>query len=145
MKLLHKIVLLFVIYTLNSLSANAVDMICKFAEYNEKVPEVKVHDIKIHIFFDDEKTNIGYVYFGKKKKVDSVLDYNFDYLLFKIKYHYDYGKTDVIYRVDRVTNKINTIRSEVVNGNRSYTVYYKGVGTCEVMTKQDLQNIRTKR
>ena len=68
MKLLHKIVLLFVIFTLNSLSANAVDMICNFAEYNEKVPEVKVHDIKIHIFFDDDKTNIGYVYFGKKKK-----------------------------------------------------------------------------
>ena len=51
--------------------------------------------------------------------------------MFKIKYHYDYGKTDVTYKIDRVTNEIKTYRSEVVNGNRSYTVYYKGVGTCQ--------------
>ena len=94
MKLLHKIVLLLALFTFSSVSVQAMDLICNFSEYNEKVPDKKVHDIRIHIFYDDDKTNIGYVYFGKKKKVDSVIDYNWDYLLFKIKYHYDYGKTD---------------------------------------------------
>lgn len=135
MKLLYKIVLLLILFTTNPLSAMAGDLYCSFAEYNEKVPDQKVHDIKIHVFFDDDKTNIGYVYFGKKKKVDSVIDYNYDYLLFKIKYTYDYGKTDVTYKIDRVTNEIRTYRSEVVNGNRSYTVYYKGVGKCEVLPR----------
>ncbi len=131
MKLLHKIVLLLALFTFSSVSVQAMDLICNFSEYNEKVPDKKVHDIRIHIFYDDDKTNIGYVYLGKNKKVDSVIDYNWDYLLFKIKYHYDYGKTDVTYKIDRVTNEIKTYRSEVVNGNRSYTVYYKGVGTCQ--------------
>ena len=135
MKFLHKIILLFAIFTYLPLSANAGDMYCSISEYNEKVPDKKVHDIKIHIFFDDEKTNIGYVYFGKKKKVDSVIDYNYDYLLFKIKYAYDYGRTDVTYKIDRVTREIKTYRIEVVNGNRSYTVYYKGVGKCETLPR----------
>lgn len=124
------------------LSASAVDMMCTFDEVNEKVPDIKVHNIRIHVFFNDDKNSVGYVHFGKNKKVDSVIDYNYDFLIFKIKYHYAFGKTDVMYKIDRVSNEISTYRSEVVNGNPSYTVYYKGLGKCEVIPRGALKSQR---
>jgi len=111
---------------------------CKFEEYNVNIPDVKAHDLHIHIKFDDNKNTISYVYFGKTKKVDNIVDYNYEYLLFKIKYKYSFGNTDVLYRLDRDTNKITTEREEIVNSNRSYVARYKGYGTCEIIPRRRL-------
>lgn len=138
MKYFCRILLLLLLFISVNLSANAVDLMCKFEEYNVKIPDVKAHDLHIHIKYNDNKNTISYVYFGKTKKVDNIVDYNYEYLLFKIKYKYSFGNTDVLYRIDRGTNKITTEREEIVNSNRSYVARYKGYGTCEIIPRRRL-------
>ena len=121
-----------------NLTAKAVDLMCKFEEYNLKIPDEKAHDLHIHIKFDDNKNTISYVYFGKVKKVDHVIDYNYEFLLFKIRYKYSFGSTDVLYKFDRATNEITIERDEILNSNRSYVAKYKGYGTCEIIPKRKL-------
>lgn len=136
MKNIFRVFLILVLFLSVNLTANAVDLMCKFEEYNVKIPEIKAHDLHIHIKFDDNKNTISYVYFGKVKKVDNIIDYNYEFLLFKIKYKYSFGNTDVVYRIDRGTNNITTEREEIVNSNRSYVATYKGYGKCEIIPKK---------
>lgn len=141
MNKLLKIYFSIILYSLLCTPANAVDMLCEFEEYNVKIPDVKAHDIHIHIKFNDNKNTISYVHFGKIKKVDSIVDYNYEYLLFKIKYKYSFGNTDVLYKIDRVTNQITVDRSEVLNANRSYTAKYKGYGKCEIIPRKNIPKL----
>ena len=52
---------MFLLFVSINLSANAVDLMCKFEEYNVNIPDVKAHDLHIHIKFDDNKNTISYV------------------------------------------------------------------------------------
>ena len=138
MRHIFRLFLVLFLYISFNLTANAVDLLCNFEEYNVKIPDVKAHDLHIHIKYNDNKNTISYIYFGKTKKVDNIVDYNYEYLLFKIKYKYSFGNTDVLYRIDRGTNKITTEREEIVNSNRSYVARYKGSGTCEIIPRRRL-------
>jgi len=141
MRYLSKILFCFAIYISLSIPVNAVDMLCNFEEYNVKIPDVKAHDIHIHIRFNDDKNTISYIHFGKVKKVDNIIDYNYEYLLFKIKYKYSFGNTEVLYKIDRSTNQITVDRNEVLNSNRSYIAKYKGYGKCEIIPRRNIPKL----
>lgn len=141
MKNIFRFFLVFILFVSVNLSANAVDLMCQFEEYNIKIPEVKAHDLHIHIKYDDRKNTISYVHFGKVKKVDSIVDYNYKSLTFKINYKYPFGSTDVLYKLDRGTNELTTDRNEILNANRSYIAKYKGYGTCEIIPKRKVPKL----
>ena len=138
MKSVFKILFGIILLSSLGLSANAVDLRCEFEEYNLKIPEKKAHDLHIHVKYNDKKHSISYIHFGKEKKVDNVVDFNYEYLMFKIKYKYPFGYTDVLYKIDRTTNEITIDREEVLNANRSYIAKYKGYGKCEIIPKRKL-------
>lgn len=139
MKNILKLLFAFILFLFINNTASAVDLQCKFDEYNLKIPDVVAHNLHIHIKYDDNKNTISYVHFGKVKKVDNVVDYNYEYLLFKIKYKYSFGYTDVLYKIDRITNEITIDREEVLNANRSYIAKYKGYGKCEIIPKRNVK------
>jgi len=139
MKNILKLLFAFILFLLINNTASAVDLQCKFDEYNLKIPDVVAHNLHIHVKYDDNKNTISYVHFGKVKKVDNVVDYNYEYLLFKIKYKYSFGYTDVLYKIDRITNEITIDREEVLNANRSYIAKYKGYGKCEIIPKRNVK------
>ena len=136
MKNIYKFLSGIILLMFFNLPSEAVDLMCKFDEYNLKVPETIAHNLHIHVKFDDKKNTISYVHFGKVKKVDSIVDYNYEYLLFKIRYKYSFGETEVLYKIDRGTNKIEIDRDEILNANRSYTAKYKGYGSCEIIPRK---------
>ena len=139
MKNILKLLFSLILFLLINNTAKAVDLQCKFDEYNLKKPDVVAHNLHIHVKYDDNKNTISYVHFGKVKKVDNVVDYNYEYLLFKIKYKYSFGYTDVLYKIDRITNEITIDREEVLNAKRSYIAKYKGYGKCEIIPKRNVK------
>lgn len=136
MKNIFKFIFCITLFFSLNQTSDAVDLQCKFDEYNLKIPDTVAHNLHIHIKYNDNKNTISYVHFGKVKKVDKIVDYNYEYLLFKIRYKYPFGETEVLYNIDRGTNKITTDRDEILNANRSYVAKYKGYGNCEIIPRK---------